>query len=67
MAVGDRNEKGKPTDRVWHYVPKDSDKTSCGKRLENVCIIKEEWNDDKAYHNIEDVTCLKCLKKMARG
>ena len=61
MAVGDRNEKGKPTDRVWHYVPKDSDKTSCGKRLENICFINEEENDE------ENVTCLRCLKNMARG
>ncbi len=52
MAAGDRNSKGKPTDVVVHYNV--SSRTPfCGTK---------NWG--YATANKDEVTCLKCLKKL---
>jgi hypothetical protein len=54
MAAGNRNKKGKPTDYVVHSGI-DFVNTLCGI---NATVISSGKDSD--------VTCLKCLKKMAR-
>ena len=55
MSAGDRNKlTGKPLDIVRHYLNNPNDEITLCKR--------KNWG--YASNNINDVTCLKCLKML---
>lgn len=51
MAIGDRNKKGHPTDKVTHYVTNVQEGPKCKTK-----------NWEAGSKVLEDITCLKCKK-----
>ncbi len=59
MAAGDRNKKGKPTDIVRHF--------STSKVNSTIITLCGRKNPAYATDDRNDVTCLKCKKKVIRN